>query len=92
MAEAAKKRVLRIGIIQGGKAVEERLIRRPKAITIGQGPRNTFIIPIPQLPKSFTLFETSGENYRLVFDETMDGRVSVGSEIIDLNGAAVIVK
>ena len=86
MAEAAKKRVLRIGIIQGGKAVEERLIRRPKAITIGQGPRNTFIIPIPQLPKSS--LRNVGENYRLVFDETMDGRVSVGSEIIDLNGAA----
>lgn len=88
MGSDVTKRVLRIGIIQGGKIVEERLIRKRETITIGQGPRNTFIIPIPQLPRSYTLFDLSQGRYHLAFDETMDGRVSVGGTIVDLAAAA----
>ena len=88
MSGESKKRVLRLGIIAGGKIVEERLIRKRESITIGTGPRNTFIIPIPQLPKSYTLFEFSGQSYQLVFEENMEGRVSHGDQIIDLKAAS----
>lgn len=84
MARDEKDRILRVGVIQAGKIVEERLLRKRESVTIGQASRNTFIIPAAQLPKSTTLFELKGQQYRLIFDGTMQGRVSLGNEIIDL--------
>jgi TonB family protein len=92
MSDGNKKRVLRLGIIQGGNIVEERLLRNRDTISIGQGPRNTFIVPIPQLPKSYTLFESTSNGYHLIYEEHMEGRIHLGSdqgdEIIDLRAAA----
>ena len=45
-SDGRRPRILRIGILLGGKIVEERLIRERVAVTIGQSMRNTFSIPI----------------------------------------------
>ena len=42
-------KVLRVGVILGGKIVEERLIRTRETVTIGQSAKNTFSIPAPEL-------------------------------------------
>ncbi len=84
MATTGKTKVLRIGIIQGGKIVEERVLRKREDVSIGAAPRNTFILPVAHLPKSYTLFEARANGYALVFDGSMEGRVSVGSDIVDL--------
>lgn len=75
-------KVLRIGVIQNGKIIEERLLKKHGSVTIGQAPRNTFVLPV-QLPH-FTLFEFKGGRYFLVFTEEMDGRVSVQNAVVDL--------
>ncbi|MGM0574833.1 MAG: TonB family protein [Myxococcota bacterium] len=88
MAQDGTRKILRVGIIQSGRIVEERLVRKREDVTIGQASKNTFILPIPQLPKSFTLFEAKGDAYHLVFEEGMEGRVSIGDQVVDLKGLA----
>ena len=73
---AARQRILRIGVLLGGKIVEERLIRERTPVTIGQSMRNTFSVPIEGLPLEFTLFAVSDGRYSLRFLPRMDGRLS----------------
>src|SRR6476646_5631270 len=68
--------ILRVGILLGGKIVEERLIRERAPVTIGQSMRNTFSIPIEGLPLEFTLFALDDGRYSLRFLPRMDGRLS----------------
>jgi hypothetical protein len=71
-----RPRILRIGVLLGGKIVEERLIRERTPVTIGQSMRNTFSIPIEGLPLEFTLFALDESRYSLRFLPKMDGRLS----------------
>jgi outer membrane biosynthesis protein TonB len=79
-----KPKILRIGIIQGGRIVEERLVRKRENITIGQSAKNMFVVPSDVLPRHWLLFEVSGNRYIAHFSEGMDARIAVGSEIISL--------
>ncbi len=83
MAQRGDRKILRIGIIQNGKIIEERLLRRRESVTIGQASRNTFVIPVNGLPKTYTLFELRGGVYHLNFQPDMGGRVSVDSSVLD---------
>lgn len=74
-----RQRILRIGVLLGGKIVEERLIRERAPVTIGQSMRNTFSIPIEGLPLEFTLFALDEARYSLRFLPKMDGRLSDSS-------------
>lgn len=72
-----RPRILRIGVLLGGKIVEERLIREHTAVSIGQSMRNTFSIPVEGLPLEFTLFALDERGkYHLRFLAKMDGRLS----------------
>jgi hypothetical protein len=73
-----RQRILRIGVLLGGKIVEERLIRERVPVTIGQSMKNTFSIPVEGLPLEFTLFALDEGKYSLRFLGKMDGRVSDG--------------
>ena len=78
-SNAPRPRILRIGILLGGKIVEERLIRERTPVTIGQSIKNTFSIPIEGLPLEFTLFALDEGRYSLRFLARMDGRLSDSS-------------
>jgi hypothetical protein len=73
---AGRSRILRIGVLLGGKIIEEKLIRARTAVTLGQSMRNTFSIPIDGLPLEFTLFSLDENRYSLRFLSKMDGRLS----------------
>jgi len=78
-------KILRIGIIQNGKIVEERLVRKRESVTIGQSTRNTFVVPASNaLPRTFTIFELTPAGYALNFSDMMDGRVSLGDQVVAL--------
>jgi hypothetical protein len=76
-----RAKILRIGVILGGKIVEERLIRNRENVTIGQSAKNTFAIPAPELPRSWTVFALVGGRYFLHLAEGMDGRLSDGGQV-----------
>jgi len=81
---AAKVRVLRIGIVQGGRIIEERLIRGRENISIGWSSKSTFAVPSEALPKQWMLFELTPKGYVVRFAEAMDARIAVGNEVISL--------
>ncbi len=83
MSENKDKKILRIGLIQNGKIVEERLLRKREPITIGQSPRNTFVLSSAGLPKTYSLFEMKGTSYFLNFRAGMNGKISVEDSVLD---------
>ena len=85
VGSAPKPKILRIGIIQGGRIVEERLVRKRENITIGQSAKNMFVVPSEALPRNWLLFEASGSQYVAHFSDGMDARIAVGNEIISLS-------
>src|SRR5262245_49036136 len=80
-----RSRILRIGVLLGGKIVEERLIRERTSVTIGQSMRNTFSIPVEGLPLELTLFSLEDGKYSLRFLDKMDGRLSAGETVTTLD-------
>jgi len=86
MAGPKVGKVLRIGIFQGDRCIEERLIRKRVPVTIGQTLQNTFVVPASSMPKSITLFDIDDKgNYVLRLSDRMGGRLSLGNnEVVDL--------
>src|SRR5215470_7728124 len=84
VGSAPKPKILRIGIIQGGRIVEERLVRKRENITIGQSAKNMFVVPSDALPRRWLLFQVHGNRYVAHFSDGMDARIAVGNEIISL--------
>jgi len=83
--EKAEK-ILRIGVIHGGKIVEERLLKKREAVTVGSDPKSTFVLPGGEVPKNVRLFDVKGPVYTLCFTDKMDGRLSVNDSVIDFAG------
>src|SRR5260221_13643863 len=69
--------VLRIGVIQGGKIIEERIIRNRDTDSVGTTEKNTFTVVAPQFPAHFELFQMAGGTYKLNFTDAMEGRVAM---------------
>ena len=83
MTASGNDKILRIGVIQGGKVIEERLIRKRTTVTFGSDHKSTFVFGGKEFPKSWPLFELKGSQYQLVFSDAMDGRVSVDNANVD---------
>ena len=77
-------KVLRIGIIQAGKIVEERVIRRRESVTVGSSEKNHFVIHTEGMPARFELFQLVGTDYILNFTNIMTGRVGLPGGVQDL--------
>jgi TonB family protein len=70
-------KVLRVGVIQNGKIIEERIIRKRETVTVGGSERNHFVINAQGLPARFELFQLVGSDYILNFTQSMSGRVGL---------------
>src|SRR5688572_20510343 len=60
-------KVLRIGVIQGGKIIEERIVRKRETVTVGGSERNHFVISAQAVGARFELFQLVGSDYILNF-------------------------
>jgi outer membrane biosynthesis protein TonB len=74
MAAQAQK-VLRVGVIQGGKIVEERIFPARQPVTIGSSPKASIVVPQSDIPSAFQMFSWQGAGYVLHFEESMEGRI-----------------
>ena len=82
-ATAQQAKVLRIGVIQDGKIVQERLIKQGETVQVGESPKNTFVLPKTDLPKGeFALFVYKNGAYQLQFTEAMKGTVSSNGAVV----------
>jgi len=70
-------RSLRVGVVQGGVLVEERVFpASARRITVGSSTRARLVLPGSQLPASRTLFELRADRCKLRLDLPIDGRVA----------------
>jgi hypothetical protein len=77
-------KVLRIGLVQSGRVIEERIIKQRTHVTIGPNEKNMFVTASGNLPATFRLFELVGTDYTLNFLDDMTGRVALPTGISDL--------
>jgi len=81
---ATGPKVLRIGLVQSGRVIEERIIKQRTHVTVGPNEKNMFVVTAGNLPASFRLFELVGSDYSLNFLEGMTGRGALPTGISDL--------
>ena len=91
--KAAGPKVLRIGVIQNGRIVEERVIRKRETVAVGTSEKNHFVVLGDGVPSRFDIFQLVGEDYILNYTENMSGRIGLPGGVQDLeqmrkNGAA----
>src|ERR1700684_515148 len=86
MAQATGPKVLRIGLVQGGRVIEERIIKQRTSVTIGSSEKAIFVVPVQTIPPQFKLFELIGSDYYLNFTDAMTGRVALQTGISDIAG------
>jgi hypothetical protein len=84
LAPASGPKLLRIGLVQGGRVVEERVIKQRTTVTIGPSERATFATGAPNLPSPFKLFELIGGDYYLNLLDSMTGRIAFETGIQDI--------
>ncbi|MFO0663102.1 MAG: AgmX/PglI C-terminal domain-containing protein [Polyangiaceae bacterium] len=84
MAVQTGPKVLRIGLVKGGRVLEERVIKSRQTVTVGPSEKSTFVISNAQLAPQFKLFELIGTEYSLNFLDGMSGRVALATGITDL--------
>src|SRR5271165_1138308 len=85
MPQVTGPKVLRIGLVQGGKVIEERVIKQRTSVTIGPSEKSMFVIPSKAIPPNFKVFELQGGEYYLNFLDGMTGRVALKTGISDLS-------
>jgi hypothetical protein len=86
MPVATGPKVLRIGLVQSGKVIEERVIKQRTTVTAGPSEKNTFVVLASnvQMPTSFKLFELVGPDYYLNVLDGMTGRIALQTGPTDL--------
>jgi hypothetical protein len=84
MPQMTGPKVLRIGLVQGGKVIEERVIKQRSHVTIGPSEKSMFVVPSQSVPPNFRLFELISNEYHLNFLDGMSGRVALQTGISDL--------
>lgn len=77
-------KVLRVGLVQSGRVVEERIIKQRTHVTVGPSEKNMFVIATGNVPPTFRLFELVNNEYCLNFLDGMTGRVALPTGISDL--------
>jgi hypothetical protein len=77
-------KVLRIGLVQSGRVIEERIIKQRTHVTVGPSERSMFVINTTSVPANFRLFELVGNDYDLNFLDGMTGRIALPTGISDL--------
>jgi TonB family protein len=84
-SEPAGPKVLRIGIVQRGKIIDERELKKRETVSVGSSEKATFPVASDALPKSFDLFEYDGKDYWLRLLPGLEARVAVsGGSVQDL--------
>ncbi|MBN1771145.1 MAG: AgmX/PglI C-terminal domain-containing protein [Deltaproteobacteria bacterium] len=84
-------KVLRVGVIQGARITEERMLRERDQVTIGRSEKADFAVDSPTLPGRFPLFERrvgpDGTSWQLNLMPGMTGRVAFPADqggVLDL--------
>lgn len=70
-------KVLRIGIVQKGKIVDEREMKKRETVSVGTSEKVSFSVASDAMPKAFDLFDYDGRDYFLRYTPEMEGRIQI---------------
>lgn len=84
MPSAETNRVLKIGLVQDGKLIEDSILGDKAGVTIGLDPSNTLSIAEPNIPRRHMLLEHTSHGYKLSVLESMAGRLQIDVKTMDL--------
>lgn len=79
---------LRVGVVQAGRMVDERVFERQCDVTIGCSENDTFLLA--ELP-SATLLSADGSGYRLRVHRGMSARVADGGSAVEVRAGTELV-
>ena len=82
-------KVLRIGKLEGGRVIEERVITERSVVRIGQGHDNTFLVSGARAPETHRLFEIVSGAYVLNLLPGMTGRLAMPTGVVELAHVAL---
>ncbi len=77
-------KVLRIGIVQEGKIIQERLMKIGELVTVGTGSKNTFEIGGEGAPERLELFVPKAGAYVMTMTAQMEGKLSLPTGVKNL--------
>jgi hypothetical protein len=77
-------KVLRIGIVQEGKIIQERLMKIGELVTVGSGSKNTFEIGGEGAPERLELFVPKAGAYVMTMTAQMEGKLSLPTGVKNL--------
>ncbi len=92
VSQQAGAKILRIGVVQGGKVIDERLIKLRTHVTIGPSEKSMFVVASRKVPANFRLFELIGTEYHLNYLEGMTGRVALKTGVSELSALGAQAK
>lgn len=84
MPQVTGPKVLRIGKVQGGRVIEERVVKQRTHVTIGSSHTNMFLAAGNNVPETMRLFELVANEYVINLTDAMTGRVALPSGITDV--------
>ena len=81
----SRRTAMRIGVIQSGRLVEERVLTGA-SVRVGRTARSHVILPSERLRRPWRLFERRGDGYRMRLGPAMEGRIASGGEVATVTG------
>jgi TonB family protein len=77
-------RVLKIGLIQDGTLVEDKMLGNREGLTVGSDPKNALPMADKALPKKHMLIEWTAKGYKLNILPEMKGRLLIDDHFVDI--------
>ncbi len=79
-------KILRVGLIQNDRILDERLFRKAQTVKVGRNyKKNTLVVPASNLPESHPVFAFEDGKYYLQFTPKMEGRVAKSGKVQTLD-------
>jgi hypothetical protein len=88
--EGRRQTRLRVGIVLGGRLVEERVLPPGHDVTLGTSPRTTCMVPSQALPRRWSLFRWRRGGWQLCRHPAMDGRLAADDSLVALPRARLV--
>jgi TonB family protein len=83
------RRVLKFGLVQDGKIIEEGILGEKEGMTIGADPSNTISVTDLNIPKRHRLMEPHANGYKLTAFRGLEGKISLGDKVLILDVASI---
>ena len=78
------EKVLRVGLIQNEKIVDEQIFRNAETVFVGDSEKANFVVLSSFLSGKFPMFLSKSGHYELVLDEKMTGKIFLNGEAKDV--------